>query len=313
MKNYLFFGVVLVFLAVFGFVVADNETNNETNIDVNCSLEGESCEVLNCCENLTCEENVCILEVENETENNETEINETSCELDDDCEEGYICEENVCVLDDEDENETEVGKVCCKRTRLREGKSSWYNYIEKGDCVGSRGFNAEIVHDSMCKRFRYRFANETNETGCPQNCTCSGSTTKCFTEDGREMTVRAGNSGNFIVQVKNAEMKTNVELYKDEDGDLVGNFNGAVKKIKFLPDEIKEKVKAKLSSEVIEDEMEIELEEDGLYVVQAKKRARLFWIFNVREKVSADIDAETGQFVKLKNSWWGFLANDVEE
>jgi len=40
-------------------------------------------------------------------------------------------------------------------------------------------------------RIRTYYANQSE---CPENCTCTGSVTKCELDDGREMTVRAGKS-----------------------------------------------------------------------------------------------------------------------
>ena len=44
-----------------------------------------------------------------------------------------------------------------------------------------------------------------------------------------------------------------------------------------------------------------------------RKRARLFLLIPVREKVKAQVDPETGQVIKIRNPWWGFLARDVAE
>jgi trehalose-6-phosphatase len=57
----------------------------------------------------------------------------------------------------------------------------------------------------------------------------------------------------------------------------------------------------------------INLTEDGYYQVQTKKKARLFWLVPVREKFRAQVDAETGEIIKIRNPWWGFLARDNKE
>jgi len=58
--------------------------------------------------------------------------------------------------------------------------------------------------------------------------------------------------------------------------------------------------------------MQIELDEDGNYQVQTKKQAKLLGMIRVKEKVRAEFDAETGETIRIKNSWWGFLAKDAE-
>jgi len=36
-------------------------------------------------------------------------------------------------------------------------------------------------------------------------------------------------------------------------------------------------------------------------------------LFKVRERVQWDIDPETGEILRERVPWWGFLANDIEE
>jgi len=157
---------------------------------------------------------------------------------------------------------------------------------------------------------RLRVAEQTSE--CPANCTCTGSVTKCSLADGtREMTIRAGKSGNTIVQVKEADMSTKVELYKDE-GKIYGIFKGnKTREVKIMPDQIREKIREKVKVEL--EEQEVELEEDGEYEVQARKRARLFGLIPVRERVRVEIDSQTGEITRTRTSWWGFLARDTKE
>lgn len=145
---------------------------------------------------------------------------------------------------------------------------------------------------------------------CPANCTCDGSATKCQLENGREMTIQAGNSGNIIIQSKNANCSTVVELYKS-DGKLYGTFaNDEVKEIKMLPDQVQLKIRAKLSSEL--EDVEIELDENGNYQYTARQRVKLFNFINTRETVRAELGAETGEILRLRKSWWSFLTTNAE-
>src|SRR4030042_313502 len=63
--------------------------------------------------------------------------------------------------------------------------------------------------------YRNRIKNQyANQSECPNNCTCTGSATKCWLEDGtREMTVTAGESGNVIIQVKGVDGTKKVTLF----------------------------------------------------------------------------------------------------
>ena len=78
-----------------------------------------------------------------------------------------------------------------------------------------------------------------------------------------------------------------------------------------LPDAVKEKINQRIKAKL--ENQTIELDEDGVYQVQSKKRARLFLIIPIRERVQAQINSETGEIIRIRNSWWGFLARDVKE
>jgi hypothetical protein len=124
------------------------------------------------------------------------------------------------------------------------------------------------------------------------------------------MTVYAGNSGNVIVQIKNLNMSTNVTLYKS-DGKIYGVFRGNKTHEIMLPDEIKERLQNNTHRKLYNES--VNLNEDGYYHIQGHKKSRLFWLVPVREHMTAEVDSETGQTVKIRNPWWGFLARDVRE
>jgi len=145
---------------------------------------------------------------------------------------------------------------------------------------------------------------------CPENCTCSGSTVKCWLNGQRTMTVVAGKSGNIIVQVKGVNASTNATLYKSE-GKLYGVFKGNETKRIMTPEQVQEKIRER--KQVRWESHNITLDEEGYYKVQSKKKARLFFIFPVKEKVRTQLNAETGEIVRIRNPWWGFLARDVKE
>jgi hypothetical protein len=172
-------------------------------------------------------------------------------------------------------------------------------------CIKERKQNESTIQE----RNRIRI-NSSNQSECPENCTCSGSTVKCEFEGGRTMTVYAGKSGNIIVQVKGINASTNVTLYK-EDGKVYGNFTGNKTKEIDLPDKIKEKLQNRTRTRLYNES--INLTDEGYYQIEGKKKARLFWIVPVREHVQAEVNAETGEAVKIRNPWWGFLARDIKE
>jgi hypothetical protein len=161
----------------------------------------------------------------------------------------------------------------------------------------------------IAERNRIRANIQADE--CPENCTCSGSITTCQINGGREMTIRAGNSGNTIVQVRGANMSTNVTLYKSEEK-VYGVFkNNQTKRIGVLPDEVKDKVRERIRARL--ENHNITLDEEGVYQIQARKQARLFFVVPVKEKVKIQMNSETGEIIRTKTSWWGFMARDVKD
>ena len=179
--------------------------------------------------------------------------------------------------------------------------------IQQKNQVTARALTQAQIQEIKKETKRIR----VQEGECPDNCTCTGSVTKCELENGREMTVRAGQSGNVIFQVKGVEGSTNVTLYKSE-GRIYGVFkNNNTKEVRVMPDMVKDKIRERLARE-LEDE-EIELDEDGIYQYRAKKQVKLFGFIRTRIRVRAEINAETGELVRIKNSWWAFLTSDDTE
>jgi len=176
--------------------------------------------------------------------------------------------------------------------------------------AGSK-LTAEQIRNIFTIRNRLKIA--ANKAECPEKCTCTGDMTRCQLNNGaREMTIVAGNSGNMIMQVGGTDASTNVMLYKSENGKLYGDFgNSETKAINLLPDQVRERIRERLEMQLQNEN--ITLNEDGTYRYEARKRARLFFLFPVEETVEAELDPETGKIIQIRNSWWGFLASDNEE
>ena len=167
----------------------------------------------------------------------------------------------------------------------------------------------EQKRELITEQNRLRFEDKAGFT-CPDNCTCEGSTVKCLLPNGgRELTIYAGESGNIIVQVQGENMTTNVTLYKANDGKIYAvNKNNDTKEVKLLPDQVKEKIREKLSRQLGNET--ISLDENGTYQYQGEDNAKLFAIFPVKVAVQAQLDSTTGQIVELKKPWWTFLASE---
>jgi len=235
-----------------------------------------------------------------------------SCEINSDCKIGG-CSSSVCQSKNEEDSITTCEYKDCYNNKkynmqcvCKNNKCQW-NSNQKI----SKGLTSDQVKNIIKEQNRLKIHNAGDLSECPNNCTCTGSTTKCQLQSGREMTIQAGNSGNTIVQVKGVQAQTKVQLYKDEEK-LYAQFKGNITKRILSPEQIQEKIQERLQIRNCSCE-NMELDEDGNYEVQTQKQAKLFGLFKVREKVRFKYDAGNGELIRQQTSWWGFLAKDVEE
>jgi hypothetical protein len=118
------------------------------------------------------------------------------------------------------------------------------------------------------------------------------------------------------IQSGNSEAKTSMNVSQGEDGKTyAGLSNGKNAEIKIMPDSASEKALGVLNAKCEESGCKIELREVGkgeetkaAYEVQAKKEVKVLGMFKSQMKVKAEVDAESGEVIKTKNAWWGFLA-----
>lgn len=153
-----------------------------------------------------------------------------------------------------------------------------------------------------------KIEQHNNSFECPEECDCTGSTITCTLASGRTITVYTENPGSVVVQIQGINSSTNVTLY-EADGKIYGIFKGNETKPIHLPDEIKDKLENETRTAWYNES--INLTDDGYYKIQGERLARLFWLIPVREHSLAQIDAQTGETIKIRNPWWGFLARDI--
>ena len=260
------------------------------------------------------------IEIEdNETEEIEDDFCGTSteavCQVNSDCVTGG-CSGQICQGVNEEGTITTCEALACynaKKYNVQCGcfneKCQWKNRNAEQERNRAKNITKEQIKKIVTERNRIKFEERTG-VECPDNCKCTGVTMKCQLEDGgREMTVYA-KSGNIIVQVKGINATTQVTLYH-HNNKTYGIFENNETKEIILPDRVKEKIQERLKTKI--ENPNITLNGDGYYQVQTKKKARLFFLFPVREKVQLQLDAENGEVVKIRNPWWGFLARDISE
>jgi hypothetical protein len=86
------------------------------------------------------------------------------------------------------------------------------------------------------------------------------------------------------------------------------SVNNTNTKVKILPEVASQRAKERLG----ELGFNVTLKEIGnnktVYEVSGEKQGKIFGLFNVMGKVSVDIDAETGDVIKMHKPWWSLLA-----
>jgi len=166
-----------------------------------------------------------------------------------------------------------------------------------------------------------------NESECPEGCECHGAVVSCKTETGKTITIEAGRSGNVItITIEKIQANTTMELEQEDGGNktkLKAKLsNGQKSEIKIMPDAAALKALERLRIKVCsaENNCSIELKEVRIrtenraaYEIQIERHARILALFRAKMHVSAEVDAENGEVLKVKKPWWAFIASEPEE
>lgn len=200
------------------------------------------------------------------------------------------------------------------------------------------GQNQEINLSNMQNKTKVKFVPWQKRDGseCLEGCRCIGAVMSCSIETGKIMTIEAGRSGNIItITVNKTRVDTELELEQERDREKNRTrlraklSNGNLTEIKIMPNTASEKALERLRLKVCSEENNctIVLKEVALkrriknetgetrlaYEVQAERHAKLLWLFRAKMRNRVQIDAETGEIIKVKKPWWAFLASEPEE
>lgn len=212
------------------------------------------------------------------------DVRENTCWV---CKNG--CKNGACII--EDENETEVDN----------------NKTGNGNTV--------TVNKTRTSRENLTFTpwQKRNESECLEGCSCHGAVMSCETETGKVMTIQAGMSGNIIViTIDGTEVETELEVETETDESnntkLKAKLSNSNKKeIKIMPDTASERAleKLRLKNCNSENNCTIQLKEVGsnklAYELQAERHMKVLALFTAKAQVKAQVDAETGKLLWLKN------------
>ncbi len=96
--------------------------------------------------------------------------------------------------------------------------------------------------------------------------------------------------------------------------------NGKNAEIKVMPDVASETALQRLRLRNCNEDCSIELKEVGsgekvraAYEVKAQRNSKVLGLFRARMNVQAQVDAESGEVIKVNKPWWAFLASETEE
>ena len=98
--------------------------------------------------------------------------------------------------------------------------------------------------------------------------------------------------------------------------------NGRNAEVKIMPNTASEKAleRLRLKNCVEADGCMIELKEVGsgekvklAYEVERERDSRVFGLFKARMEVRAQVDAESGEVIRVDKPWWAFLASEPSE
>jgi hypothetical protein len=172
-----------------------------------------------------------------------------------------------------------------------------------------------------------------DESECLEGCKCNGAVMSCATENGREITITAGRSGNIItIIVDNSEVDTELEIMQEKiDGKNQTRLkammnNGQTREVRVMPSVASERALERLRLKVCSEENNctIQLKEVGrysekdddkelAYEVQAERHSKLLGLFSKKMQVRAQVSAENGEIIRTKKPWWAFLAVEKVE
>jgi hypothetical protein len=98
---------------------------------------------------------------------------------------------------------------------------------------------------------------------------------------------------------------------KNEDKKYFNLSNGRKAEIKIIPETASERAVERLG----ELNFTVELKEVGAnrtaYEIRGEKQGKMLGLFKIRANLSVEVDAETGEFVKVRKPWWAFLASGI--
>ncbi|MEN7982105.1 MAG: hypothetical protein ABFQ65_01515 [Nanoarchaeota archaeon] len=140
-----------------------------------------------------------------------------------------------------------------------------------------------------------------------------GQMMQIFQNQGR-FSLKVGDSyANCLCNLTQEEFQNRTRLY-------ARTSQGKDFEIKVMPDIASETALERLRLRNCGEDCEIELREVGLgddarfaYEMKTQRNSKVFGLFGARMNVEAQVDAETGELIRIDKPWWAFVATESEE
>ncbi|MCK5043594.1 hypothetical protein KAR52_01155 [Candidatus Pacearchaeota archaeon] len=143
-------------------------------------------------------------------------------------------------------------------------------------------------------------------------------------EQGEAIQIQMREQNQFELRVGNTTADCDCELVREQVQNKTRLYaklsNGEHAEIKVMPDRASENALQKLKLANCGEDCTIELKEVGVgtqakmaYELTTERSAKVFGLFRARMEVKAQVDAETGEIVRVRKPWWAFLAFEPEE
>jgi hypothetical protein len=146
------------------------------------------------------------------------------------------------------------------------------------------------------------------------------------TSDGKQVQVQVRENNQMELSSGGMKAQTSMKLMNEgEESQLMVKAtlsNGRNAEIKVMPDAAGETALTRLKLKTCAEEngCSIELKEVGkgddikpAYEVKTQRQSRVLGLFKANMDVQAQVDAETGELLKVKKPWWAFLASEPQE
>ncbi len=145
-------------------------------------------------------------------------------------------------------------------------------------------------------------------------------------ENGQQITVQEQSNNKMQLKVNGISADCGLNLTQNQIQNKTKLetklSNGRNAEVKVMPDTASETAlqRLRLKNCVEEDGCNIELKEVGqgektklAYEVKTQRQSKVFGLFKAKMQVQAQVDAETGEIIRVKKPWWAFLASEPEE